>query len=192
MKSKESSETIKTVFDIDFQVEASDNEYQYQEELTNKLDKTIDLFDQNIINEIVLWKVNRYAALTDEILNLINTISPDDKELDKSLTRNILGKLLKCSGIQLPMASTILRFKNPKIYQIIDQRVYRIITPGNKLKLKSFQNEKNIQESIDLYLDYLDRLRSICNELSIPFEQSDRILYEADKRVNMKATLDNY
>jgi hypothetical protein len=53
-----------------------------------------------------------------------------------------------------------LRFRN-NIYQIIDQRVYRIIYEGQTLKLKTYPSEKNINEQIDIYLKYLLDLRKI-------------------------------
>jgi hypothetical protein len=120
-------EQIKNVLDSDFKLETSDYQYKYQETLTNKLDKINIDFNQNVINEIVLWKVNRYAAVDDEILELINTIGPNDKVLNVSLTRSILEKLLKCNGIQLAMASTILRFRNRYIYQHICQQSFLLI-----------------------------------------------------------------
>ena len=77
------------------------------------------------------------------------------------------------------MASTMLRFKNPNIYQIIDQRVYRVIY-GIELKLRT-----NLNENILQYLEYLTDLRKVCNDFQIPFSESDRILYEYDKQVNL-------
>ncbi len=90
------------------------------------------------------------------------------------------------------MASTILRFKNRNIYQIIDQRVFRIIYIDKKLKLKAHPSEKNLNSQIDLYLQYLKDLTEICEKLKIPFEKSDRILYMADKRINKDIPLENY
>lgn len=55
--------THKTVFDADFQIEENDYNFDYQAGLTIQLDKLATPFDQNIINEIVLWKVNRYAKI---------------------------------------------------------------------------------------------------------------------------------
>ena len=174
-------ETIDTVNinQEDFSLE----KFTYQKKLTQKLDNISGDFDQNIINEIVLWKVSRYAALSEDAITKLNKISSNAKKLDINLTREILEALLACSGIRLPMASTILRFKNPAIYQIIDQRVYRFLY-GEELV-----NNKN---SIDLYIDYLDYLRKKCNEYKIPFKYSDRILYLADKRENKKISLNNY
>ena len=89
------------------------------------------------------------------------------------------------------MASTILRFKNPKIYQIIDQRVFRIIY-GEKLNLGYNQNNKRTEEQINIYLKYLTYLREVSIKLNIKFELSDRILFMADKRINKDVSLDNY
>lgn len=47
-------------------------ESNFQPELTEKLDTVKSDFNQELINEIVLWKANRYAKLNNETLNLIN------------------------------------------------------------------------------------------------------------------------
>ncbi|RRO12334.1 hypothetical protein [Flavobacteriaceae bacterium 14752] len=153
-------------------------EYKFQPELTDKLDKNSSDFNQAIINEIVLWKTNRYAQLNKQTLDLINKIDKNSDVIDDSLTGEILMLLLETKGIRLPMASTILRFKNPKIYQIIDQRVYRLIY-GTEFEFKTSLNDSIIQ-----YLEYLDELKHVCELFQIPFSQSDRILYEYDKRMN--------
>ena len=181
---------IKTVDNFDFKIEETDYSYEYQSELTEKLDFIESDFSQEIINEIVLWKINRYAKLSFETIELINQIS-SSKLIDKNLTIKILNKLLKTKGVRLPIASTILRFKNPKIYQIIDQRVYRIIY-GKELHQSNSNSEKQITENIDMYLKYLYELRLACSRIEIPFDQADRILYEADKRINNAIKLKNY
>ena len=182
----------KTVLDNDFELKETDKEYNYQNELTVKLDNTRQSFNQEVINEIVLWKVNRYANIDNRTLELINEIDSNTIQINIEKTKVILRNMLLIKGIQLPMASTILRFKNKNIYQIIDQRVYRIIYKEKTLKLKTYLSEKNINEQIDIYLEYLADLRKICNKLIIPFSDSDRILYTADKRVNGDIQLKNY
>jgi len=154
--------------------------YSYQKDLTEKLDLLDSDFNQNIIDQIVLWKTNRYASLDSKIFQLLNQIKRTDKILDKELTEEILEKLLdkETKGIRLPMASTILRFKNPDIYQIIDQRTYRIIY-GCPLKWSTI-----VSKQIETYFHYLDKLREISVELKIDFSEADRILYWADKEVN--------
>ncbi len=178
---------MKTINELNpTETDLENSDYHYQLELTAKLDN-LDLdFDQEIINEIVLWKVNRYVALDIGILNLINQIKKTDKELNSELTKTILLKLLdkKQKGVRLPMASSILRFKNPDIYQIIDQRVYRLIY-GEELKYSL----TNINEQIKLYLDYLIKLRDKSKQHGIEFEKADRVFYSMDKLYNVDERL---
>ena len=178
------SEKHKTLSDIDIQL--NEYKYDYQEELTSKLDKLSGDFNQSIINEIILWKLNRYANIDDDTMFLLNKINEMDRKLNKSLTREILEKLLSTRGIGLPIASTILRFKNSSLYQIIDQRAYRLIN-DDELKIPN-----PIENQIDLYLAYLSKLRAVCKNNNILFKDADRILYEIDKKVNKKIKLKNY
>lgn len=160
--------------------------YNFQDKLTPILDNLEGDFNQDIINQIVLWKVNRYASIDEIVLDKLNKLNKADKEIDFEFTREILDNLLNIKGIQLPMASSILRFKNPNIYQIIDQRVYRYIT-GEDIKEPYAINKK-----IDYYIDYLKKLKSVCNEFNLDFSQSDRIFYELDKKFNSDKKLKNY
>lgn len=184
--------TVKHVQDEDFKITEEDKEFTYQDQLTGKLDQYEGEFDQDHINRIVLWKVNRYSLIPDKELELLNQVDPEAKELDEELTAKILGHLLKTKGIHLAMASTILRFRNPHIYQIIDQRVYRVLYEGKQLKTSYSKSEKKIRENIELYLDYLSDLRTVAKQLNIPFEKADRYLYNADKRLNSSISLNNY
>jgi hypothetical protein len=182
----------KTVFDYDFRITQDDLKFDYQESLTNKLDLNLIDFDQNTLNEIVLWKVNRYAEFDSELISLINSINRNDLEIDTEKTKIILRRLLNTNGVQLAMASTILRYRNPSIYQIIDQRVFRIIYKNKELKLNTYLSEKNLNYQIELYLQYLTDLKKVCTDLDIPFDKSDRILFMADRRINKEHKLKNY
>ncbi len=182
----------KTIYDQEFMVVSEDHKFEYQKELTHKLDNFKEDFDQNTLNEIVLWKVNRFASFSNDVIELINSIDPSEKKLDNEKVRNILTQMLKTKGVQLPMASTILRYRNPNLFQIIDQRVFRIIYPKETLKLSTYNSDKNIKSQIDLYLKYLEDLQDVCVKLEIPFEKSDRILFMADRRINKGHKLNNY
>jgi hypothetical protein len=184
--------THNTIYDTDFQILPADLEFDYQQKLTSKLDNTTSMFNQEIINEIVLWKVNRYANVNRNTLKLINDIDAEATDLDVEKTKIILNALIQNKGIQLPMASTILRFRNKNIYQIIDQRVYRIIYKDKKLKLKTHLNEKNLDDQVELYIQFLKDLKEVCKGINIPFDKSDRILFMADRRINNEHKLDNY
>ena len=176
---------MKTISDKDFNLVDKDYTFKYQIGLTEKLDSSKLNFDQNILNEIVLWKVNRYANFPESIIKSLNKIENSDTILDEKLTREILSSLLVLKGVALAMASTILRFKNKNIYQIIDQRVYRIIY-GTELKITKPKKKVEIENQMNLYLRYLEDLKKISIKLKIDYSKADRILYMADKRVNKK------
>ncbi len=171
--------TIKNLDDFSF----SESDYDFQTTLTKKLDGLAGAtFDQEIINEIILWKVNRYAELDDKTLTLLNSIQPEESELNIDLTVEILQNLLKTKGIRLPIASTILRFKNPQDYQIIDQRAYRYLY-GEELNLNA-PTIKNIDSQIKLYIRYLHDLREMTQNTGWDFSMLDRILYWKDIQLN--------
>ncbi len=184
--------THNTVFDKKFELDDTDFEFDYQRDLTNKLDADTTDFSQERLNEIVLWKVNRYARFDSDLIQQINDIDPKSEKIEVEKTRKILRGLLKTKGVQLAMASTILRFKNPNVYQIIDQRVFRIIYPNEELNLSSYLTEKTINNQIELYLKYLEDLREVCKKLQIDFQTSDRVLFKADRRINKGFKLKNY
>jgi len=188
---------IRTIYELSILSELEKSEYEmevlnyktkgfdYQKELTKKLDKTKSQFNQELLNEIVLWKVNRYALFNSTLINEINTIS-SWKVLNEEKTHEILTSLLKTKGVQLAMASTILRFRNPNIFQIIDQRAYRVIE-GGPLKLSQINEtsrDKTIDKQIEIYLDYLVNIKKACKKLDIDFDDADRVLYIIDKNIN--------
>ena len=159
------------------------DQFDFQGELTDILDGyTQTDFDQQMINEIVLWKVNRYVTTKSENhwLALLNTFK-DDKELDPDKLRHFLEMVLpnKTRGIRLAMASTFLRFRNPEIYQIIDERTFRVVMKGEgeRPKLASYSK---IEDQIELYIKYLKKLKEFCEDKNISFRDSDRILYQFD------------
>ena len=67
---------ITSIQDPFFTIKESDKEFDYQPVLTNRLDKHSDEFDQSVINQIILWKVNRYADLPNELIEKLNSIDP--------------------------------------------------------------------------------------------------------------------
>ena len=146
-------------------------------------------FNQSMINKIVLFKVNRYAEISNQILDELNRINPKTRNIDKKLSRSVLHGLLMQKGVRLAMASTILRFKNPNIYQIIDQRVYRLIY-GEKLNLSSSKSKKQHNIQIDLYFDYLDKLNQLSKDYGYNFSDIDRTFFHADRKYNKNFKLD--
>ncbi len=157
-------------------------DYRYQRNLTPKLD-VLDAspFDQAVVNEVVLWKVNRYAPLEPKALAALNTLARTDFGKHRD-AETVLDLLLRQPGIDLPMASTLLRFRNPKTFQIIDRRAYRAIT-GDEYLLYATSGRK---KKTDLYFKYLDDLIALAKDKGINFQELDRILYVFDKQENGK------
>ena len=154
--------------------------YHYQEELTARLDSIGDYpFDQALVNEIVLWKVNRYAQPGVDLLGRLNTLS-NLYSGEHWNAETVLRELLDQHGIDLPMASTLLRFRNPAVFQIIDRHTYRALK-GVKYPLYP---TSNVEQKIQVYFHYLDALLALSAARGVRFRDLDRILYIFDKDNN--------
>jgi hypothetical protein len=154
--------------------------------LTSYLDnKSNSNFDQEIINEIVLWKVNRYLSTekADWLKDFNELKNIDNVEEHKEKIKAVLQKMLLTRMVQLPMASTLLRFRNPEIFQIIDERTFRLIFANDDAARRKYNSTK-ADKKIDLYFEYLKQLREKCKSKNIPFSESDRLLYQFDKEEN--------
>ena len=83
--------------------------------------------------------------------------------------KKALFLLLKAKGVRLAMASTYLRFRNPQVFQIIDQRVYRQVQIWKKSKPINLIVPIRIEDQIDLYMQYLQDLRDMCRDKGVDF-----------------------
>ncbi|NMY91842.1 hypothetical protein SAMN05216279_115100 [Pseudomonas oryzihabitans] len=163
-------------------------DYEYQPELTKKLDEldSTQLNEQTLL-EIVLWKLNRYPQLDTSLLEELKAVGRLKAKQHRD-AKDLLGRLLLSAGVRLPMASTILRFVNPDVFQIIDERAFRMLRPGCenypdkpvvKKRLTAY-----VEMSSAIYFDYLDAIHEVASD-RLPFRQADRILYQLDiKRGN--------
>jgi len=156
------------------------NGYKYQPNLTPKLDDLARVnFTPELLNEIVLWKVNRYVSLDADQLGRIDalaTLKPGEHRAAGPILEDLLGT----HGVDLAMASTLLRFRNPSVFQIIDRHAYRALY-GRGYKMYSATSPK---KKIGVYFDYIDELRRLCDAKGLRFETVDRVLYEFDKKQN--------
>jgi thermostable 8-oxoguanine DNA glycosylase len=156
--------------------------YEYQPFLTGHLDNLDGIqIDQSLLNEIVLWKVNRYVALSQELFDHLNSLTTLTNGQHRQ-GKNVLELLLKVRGADLPMASTFLRFRNPEVFQIIDRHAYRAVYDQKY----SLYQASPTKRKISVYFDYIDRLIELCAERNVEFQTIDRLLYEFDKRTNGK------
>lgn len=163
------------------------DEYTYQPTLTKKLD-TLNPQDltTEVLYEILLWKLNRFPQIEPDLIKSLKALNRLSANEHRQASKE-LRALLNSPGIALPMASTILRFMNPKTFQIIDDRVYRIVNPGKaKYPAKPPKvNERYLRTSESIYFDYLDELQKLSSE-KLPFSSADRILYQLDIKLGNK------
>lgn len=165
----------------------ADNGFKYEPELTGKLDnfRKNDKFTRSTFDEITLWKVSRYPHIDEKIIEAVNKLAQYNT-LDEAMDslKNALELLLQAKGVRLAMASTYLRFRNPQVFQIIDQRVYR------QVYKKDLKVPHKIENQIELYVQYLRDLRLRCIEKGKDFFSADRVFYLEDRSEGN--TVDNY
>jgi hypothetical protein len=162
--------------------------YDYQPDLTGRLDKLGDgEFTQENVNEIVLWKTDRYVKIPESTLKQVEKVTAW-KNGDHKKGEKVLKLLLRVHGVGLPMASTLLRFRNPRVFQIIDRHSYRAVygeLPGPKFSHSKKKTKPGIDKLVRTYLEYLDDLIDICSKRDhLKFRDIDRILYKFDDEKN--------
>lgn len=169
-----------TISNYDKSVDKFYSDYLYQTNLTNHLDNLSEIdFSQELINEIVLWKVNRYVSLKSGMLRKLDGLKTLRSGHHRQ-SKDVLDNLLNTHGVDLAMASTILRFRNPGVFQIIDRHAYRAVY-GRKYPLYPYHSNSR---KITLYFNYLDELVKIAKEINLEYEILDRLLYVFDKQLN--------
>ena len=133
-------------------------QYNYQPELTARLDNLEGTtVDQALINDIVLWKVNRYVKVNNDIVRQISELKVL-KAGEHRKSKKELSTLLELNGVDLPMASTIMRFINPAVFQIIDRHAYRAVYEKKYPLYTSTPTERKLS----VYYDYIDELIKLC------------------------------
>lgn len=167
--------------------------FQYEDETdiyqrVNEVDKEDYRGNRDIINEIVLWKLNRSVSVSDDTLESLNSLtylkSPLDSLQDKNV-KTLISKLLLSKGIKLAVASAILHFYYPDIFPIIDQRSYRELYDEEfPVYLDKCKEEKYVNLYLKYVKDCYEYQQENCPE--IPFPYVDKILYQIDKEKGNK------
>lgn len=142
--------------------------------------------NRDIINEIVLWKMNRRPQVTEELIDAIfslKEIKTPLQALEDEKTAQVIEKLLQTKGMQLPMASTVLHFYYPEVFPIIDQRAYRELYAMDYPKTMT-----KIPMLTELYLKYIkdcwEYQQEKCPEIA--FSKIDKVIYQLDKEKGNK------
>ena len=162
-----------------------DDETQIMERIT-KADKTNYQENTDIINSIVLWKMNRRPQVSENVIDaiyMLKTIKTPMEAVESELTAQVVAELLRSKGMQLPMASTVLHFYYPDIYPIIDQRAYRELY-GEEYPKNTFKVEKLVALYVKYIADCYRYHQENCPE--IPFAKMDKLLYQLDKEKGFK------
>jgi thermostable 8-oxoguanine DNA glycosylase len=154
--------------------------FNYQRELTSRLDAIgDDDITTSLLHEIVLWKVNRYPKIPEKLLSDFNGLK-DTKAEEHRKAESVLLGLLRCAGVDLPMASTLLRFRNPNTFQIIDRHTYRALFGSDY----PYYSSSSANDKVEGYFSYLDELHKLAKSKNVRFSDLDRILYVFDKELN--------
>ena len=152
----------------------------------SKVDKADYRENKDIINESVLWKMNRKPQIAEKLIDAIYSLDVVKTPLEAAkseLTTQVLELLLLSKGMQLPMASTVLHFYFPSIYPIIDQRAYRELYGEEYPKYIT-----KVETLVKMYMKYISDCyqyqQKQCPE--IPFAKIDKVLYQMDKEKGFK------
>lgn len=133
------------------------------------------LEDYDILNSITLWKANRQTEISSEtveyLCSVTRQVSTPEEALANPDTALLIDELLSSKGVQLALASTILKFYAPTAFPIIDQRAYFIL---HRRKLPP-------SAGTSVYLDYIRDLIVLRDRFGIPFQNVDQVLYQLDK-----------
>lgn len=163
--------------------------YDYEMELTRELDSldTNYPFTLQDIYKITLWKVNRFPYvkkdIEDDLMCKFNRLALYHNLTEaKDDARDVLTILLNTKGVRLPMASTYLRFRNPNLFQIIDQRVWRVVQKYRGETDTELHHSDNAEIEIEKYFKYIETLRELAEDkkYNIPFKDADRAFYAWD------------
>lgn len=131
-------------------------------------------------NEVLLWKLRTqigrkkkwHSSNTDEIIRSVTSlafsITCNDEEYELELRFRILCSL---RGVGIPVASAFLALVFPEKYCVIDFRGWRQV----------FGEEKRTF-SISDYKRYLEKVRSISEELKWSVQEVDLAIWEYDRR----------
>ena len=152
----------------------------------SKVNKSDYRENKDIINEIVLWKMNRRPQVDENVIeNLygLDILGTPLEAAESELTAQVVELLLLSKGMQLPMASTVLHFYFPSIYPIIDQRAYRELYGEEYPKYIT-----KVETQVKMYMKYISDCyqyqQKQCPE--IPFAKIDKVLYQMDKEKGFK------
>lgn len=137
--------------------------------------------NRDIINSIVLWKINREVNIGTELFITIKNLNivPSEIKASEKGIKKIICDLLQVKGVKIAIASTILKMFYPETFPIIDQRAYRELMCEN---LPDYYDVNAKQKYAELYFKYILDCHSYNKNTcpDIKFDDIDKILYQLD------------
>jgi hypothetical protein len=166
---------------FDIQSDKLDYQFVYNNEETNELNRLLNNNTSVTIDHlrrVSLWKLDRVLDVQEELIErLRDMVSRKNLSIDDTDFEILINDLICCSGIGMPMASSILKFLRPDIFPIIDVRAYRALY-GKKISYSTY--------NVSIYKQYVKRVYEIRDILNIPLSDVDQQLYCFDKVNNGK------
>lgn len=165
--------TIHTVSDSDRLQYKFDYNAKETAELKGKSYERLSVED---LRRFALWKLDRVLSVPESLLQKLRGIATNKSlKANDEDARDALKELVQCEGVWYPMASAFLKFIRPDVFPIIDVRAYRALC-GRKIRRDEYD--------IDVYLDYVDRVRELAHKRGMKLHLVDEQLYCFDKRKN--------
>ncbi len=173
---------------FDIKNDPLDFEYTYNKEekeslrdnLKKKRGKKKPDINRGDLRRVALWKINRVLEISKETIKKLNKLaSMKEVSIDDPFVKDLIGDLLDSDGVDLPMASTILKFVRPDIFPIIDVRAYRALTGR-----RPYFRDWSLSSKYTRYVEYTKRLKEIAKKRGKLLEKIDEQLYEFDREHN--------
>ena len=170
-------------------------EYQLKETryLDNNMQRLLKAANEDellgLFRQIALWKEDRVVRIksakkiNNKLKEITNIKSRKSIKNKKECIKSTVVQLMKCNGVGLPMASTILRFANPNIFPICDIRATRYLNMNDEFN-KVLRNRDNLDDAAEFYLKYIEKCYIKYNKIndgSLKFKDFDRFAYQKDK-----------
>lgn len=151
----------------------------YEDSKTKELfciTRNLEFLSKEVLLKILKWKSPRplrfYNENDEDYIKNITQLA--FQQNDDRIKIHILTVL---KGVNYPSASAILMFKNPKLFPVLDIRVWKQLYKNNLVTV----NPRGIGFTLDQWISYLKILRSFANKHNISVREVEKKLFDYDK-----------
>jgi len=128
------------------------------------------------LEEICKWKTARVIKkIRSNRPNKIKKITSSALKMKND--REKISSLIKLKGVGIPMASAILMFINPRLYGVIDTRVWEVL-----FKLKEVnRNPKGTNLKVNDWEEFIGIIRPIAKRYRVRARDVERTIFDTHK-----------